>query len=146
MRKLLYALALISISCSAQVKSTTGPHQAILNYSNASCTTNANCSIQVYRAVCTSVSSCPVYSVGSSSWTALNMTSGLTSNIGAGGTTWVYNDKDTALQDSTTYAWVSTNTYIGGTQASTASSNYVGTTNNGTPPAPTTATSGNSVN
>ncbi|HEY4800686.1 MAG TPA: hypothetical protein VII99_16520, partial [Bacteroidia bacterium] len=72
--------------------------------------------------------------------------SGLTSNIGAGGTTWVYNDKDTALQDSTTYAWVSTNTYIGGTQASTASSNYVGTTNNGTPPAPTTATSGNSVN
>lgn len=126
--------------------SSTGPHQAVLNWSNPSCTQNAQCSIQVYRATCTSTTSCPTYSAGSSSWTTLSMTSGLTPTIGANGTTWNYTDKDTALQDSTTYAWVATNTYVGGTTASGASSNYVGTTNNGTPSAPTLASSGNSVN
>lgn len=126
--------------------STTGPHQAILNWSNPSCTTTAQCSLQVYRATCTSATSCPAYTAGSSSWTALNMTSGLVPTIGASGSTWNYTDKDPALQDSTTYAWVATNSYVGGSTASGASSNYVGTTNNGTPPAPTLATSGNSVN
>jgi len=146
MKRLLVFLFLGLSLAQAQVKTTTGPHQAILNYSNASCTSNAQCTIQVYRATCTSVSSCPTYSAGNTSWKSLDMTAGLTPQIGANGTTWSYVDKDAALQDSTTYAWIATNTYIGGTVASGASANYVGTTNNGTPPAPTTASSGNSVN
>ena len=146
MKRLPLLLMLLTSVCFAQVKTTTGPHQAILNYSNPSCTTNAQCSIQVYRATCTSSTSCPTYAAGSSSWKALDMTVGLSPQIGANGTTWSYSDKDAALQDSTTYAWVSTNTYVGASTASGASSNYVGTTNNGTPPAPTTASSGNSVN
>ena len=145
-RRLFVFLCLSASLCAAQVKTVTGPHQAVLNYSNASCTTNAQCSLQVYRATCTSATSCPAYTAGSSSWKALDMTTGLTPNIGTAGTSWQYQDKDTALQDSTTYAWVSTNTYVGGSTASAASSNYIGTTNNGTPPAPTTASTGNSVN
>jgi len=125
---------------------TTGPHQAILVWSNPSCTQNAQCTIQVYRAQCTSITSCPTYSPGSSSWTTLNMTSGLTPVIGGGGTSWTYKDTDPALADSTTYAWVATNSFVGGTTASPASSAFAGTTNNGTPAAPTLASSGNSVN
>jgi hypothetical protein len=126
--------------------SNTGPHQAILNWSNASCTTNAQCSLQVYRATCTSATSCPTYSPGNSAWKTLDMTVGLTPQIGANGSSWSYIDKDTALQDSTTYVWVATCTFVGGTSASAASANWSGTTNNGTPPAPTVASTGNSVN
>lgn len=128
--------------------SSTGPHQAILNYANASCTMTANCNIQIYRAVCSSPSSCPTYAAGNSAWTALNMSvsGNPAANVGVNGTSWMYTDKDPALQDSTTYVWVATNTYVGGTNPSPASANYSGTTNNGTPPAPTLATSGNSVN
>jgi hypothetical protein len=70
----------------------------------------------------------------------------LVPNIGTSGTSWSYTDKDTALQDSTTYAWVATCTYVGAATASGASTNYTGPTNGGVPPAPTTASSGNSVN
>lgn len=128
------------------VTSVTGPHQATLNWSNATCTNTAYCNLQVYRATCTSASTCPTYVAGNSSWTALNMTTNLTANAGPSGTTWQYVDKDTALQDSTTYVWVATNTYQGATTASPASTNYSGTTNNGIPPAPTVSSSGNSVN
>ena len=126
--------------------SSTGPHQATINWSNASCTSTAPCSIQVYRSVCTSATTCPAYSTGNSSWTVLNMSCCLSPAISANGTSWQYIDKDVALQDSTTYAWVATNTFTGGSVASGASSNFVGTTNNGTPAAPTLASSGNSVN
>ena len=128
------------------VTSTTGPHQAVLNWSNPACTSTAQCNIQVYRAQCTSLTNCPTYSPGSGSWTALNMTANLVPTVGSSGTSWNYTDKDPALQDSTVYAWVATNTYIGGSTSSGASSAYAGTTNNGTPPAPTLASSGNSVN
>ena len=126
--------------------SATGPHQAIVNWSNPSCTNNAQCSLQVYRAQCASSTSCPAYSQGSSSWKTLDMTSNLVVTPGANGTAWQYIDKDPALEDSTTYSWVATNSYVGGTTASGASSAYNGTTNNGTPPSPTLASSGNSVN
>ena len=126
--------------------STTGPHQAILNWSNPSCTQTAQCSIQVYRALCTSATVCPTYSAGNPVWKTLDMSSNLVPTIGASGSSWNYTDKDTALQDSTTYAWVATNSYTGAVTASGASSNYIGTTNNGTPPAPTLASTGNSVN
>jgi len=144
---MLFPLLLISaVSLSSQVKTVTGPHQAVLNWSNPVCTTNAQCSIQVYRATCTSATSCPAYSAGSSAWKALDMTANLVPTIGSNGSSWNYIDKDTALQDSTTYAWVATNTYVGGTVASGASANYVGSTNNGTPTAPTLSSNGNSVN
>jgi hypothetical protein len=143
---LLVSLTLASMPSGAQVKNVTGPHLAVLNYSSASCTNTAQCSLQVYRATCTSATSCPTYTAGNSAWKTLDMTVGLTPTISNGGSSWVYRDGDTALQDSTTYAWVATCTYVGGSTASGASSNYVGTTNNGTPPAPTTASSGNSVN
>jgi hypothetical protein len=126
--------------------SATGPHQAIVNWSNPNCTTNAQCTLQVYRATCTSITSCPAYSPGSGSWKALDMTSNLTVSPGLNGTTWQYLDKDPALQDSTTYSWVATNSYVGATTASGASTAYNGTTNNGTPIAPTLSTNGNSVN
>lgn len=124
--------------------SITGPHQAILNWSNPNCTQNAQCSLQVYRATCTSSTACPTYPSGT--WKALDMTAGLVPNIGPNGTAWQYTDKDPALQDSTTYAWVATATYVGATTASAASTNYAGTTNNGVPPAPTLSSNGNSVN
>ena len=123
----------------------TGPHQATLNYVNTSCTSTAPCNMQVYRATCTSTTACPTYSVGSSSWTALNMAN-LAPSTGPNGTTWVYSDKDPSLQDSTTNAWVATCTFVGGTTASGASPNYVGTTNNGIPTAPVLSSNGNSVN
>jgi hypothetical protein len=126
------------------VTSVTGPHQAILNWSNASCTTNAQCNIQAYRTQCTSLTTCPTYPSGT--WAKLNMTTGLVPTIGATGSSWSYTDKDTTLQDSTVYAWVATCTYVGGTNSSGASAAYAGATNGGTPPAPTLASSGNSVN
>jgi hypothetical protein len=125
--------------------SATGPHQATINWSNPSCTANAACSIQAYRALCPA-GSCPTYTPGSTQWTALNMSSNLSTNAAATGTSWVYTDKDPTLQDSTTYGWLATCTYVGGNTISGASSNYIGTTNNGTPAAPTLASSGNSVN
>jgi hypothetical protein len=126
------------------VTSTTGPHQAVLNWSNASCTTNSQCSIQAYRAQCTSLTTCPTWPAGT--WVTLSMTTGLVPTIGSSGSSWVYTDKDPALQDSTVYSWVATNTYVGGSNSSGASANYAGATNNGTPPAPTLSSSGNSVN
>jgi|SRR3974390_1251652 len=130
------------------VTSSTGPHQAVLNWSNPSCTTNAQCSLQVYRAQCTSITSCPVYSPGSGSFTTLVMTTNLVPTVGASGTSWVYTDstQNAAMQDSTTYVWVATNTYVNGSQPSGASTAYSGTTNNGTPSAPTLSANGNSVN
>jgi len=96
---LLLLLSILSVNCLAQVKTTTGPHQAILNYSNASCTSNAQCSLQVYRATCTSATTCPTFSTAapSGTWKTLDMTVGLTPQIGANGSTWVYNDQEFAL-------------------------------------------------
>lgn len=124
--------------------STTGPHSAILNWSNPSCTTTQQCTIQVYRAQCTSTTTCPTWPSGT--WAKLNMTAGLVPTIGSSGTSWNYTDSDPTLQDSTTYAWVATNTYVGGTNSSGASTSFVGSTNAGVPPAPTLSSNGNSVN
>jgi len=104
-------------------------HQATLNYSNGACTSaSLQCSIQVYRAQCSSSTSCPSYSPGSSSFKALNMLSNLTSTVGTQGTSWVYQDLDVVLANSTTYVWVATNTFVNGSTPSAASSPYIGTT------------------
>lgn len=106
----------------------TGVHSATLNWSNASCRTASPCNLQVYRAQCSSTTSCPAYAAGSSSWKALNMSSGLTPTVSAQGTSWQYQDHDAALTGSTTYVWVATSSYSGSNVASPASSPFVGTT------------------
>lgn len=102
----------------------TGQHQATLNYSNASCTTNAPCTLQVYRATC--APSCPTYPAGT--WSALQMAPGLTTTPGATGTSWKYIDNDAALKGATTYVWVATNRFTNGPQVSGPSQPYTGTT------------------
>lgn len=117
-------------SLPAQISLTTpGPHAAIVNWSSAACRTSSPCTFQVYRAVCTSAASCPAYTPGGSAWTALPA-SGLTTTQGAQGTSWQYQDQSAALVGNTTYAWVSTATYTGGTVASPPSSAFIGTTAN----------------
>lgn len=156
----LFAFCLLGVIASAQTRqtaphmnppvvgttATTGPHQATINWSNSTCTTTAPCSLQVYRAQCGTPTNCPAYSAGSSSWKTLDMSANLSPVVGMTGTTWQYVDKDTTMQDSTTYAWVATCSYTGSATASPASTNFTGTTNNGTPPAPVLSSNGNSVN
>lgn len=118
-------------SSSAQITLTTPiqTHSAIINWSNASCRISIPCNLQVYRAVCGSTTTCPVYTPGSAAWTSLNMTTGLISTPGAQGSTWQYTD--TGLTGSTVYSWIATNTFVGGSTASAASQSYSGTTSVG---------------
>jgi hypothetical protein len=109
----------------------TGAHQAVLNYSNASCRTSSPCNLQVYRVMCASSSSCPAYTPGDSAWKALNMAAGLVPTVGTQGTSWQYTDQDAALAGSTSYAWVATCSYVGASTASPASTPWIGTTGAG---------------
>ena len=110
------------------VTTPTGIHTAIINWSNSLCTTLSPCTLQVYRALCSSSTSCPTYSPGSSSFKALNMTIGLVPTVGTQGSSWVYTDKDAAIVGNTTYVWVATNAYSSGNSISPASKAFVGTT------------------
>ena len=103
-------------------------HQATINYSNSSCVNASMCTLQVWRATCTSSTNCPTYSASSPSWKKLDMT-GLVDIPSNTGTTWRYQDTDVALANSTTYVWVATATYVGGSgNASPASAPFIGTT------------------
>ena len=113
------------------VTTPTGVHKAILNWSNAACRTASPCTLQVYRAVCSSSTNCPAYSAGNSAWTALNMTNGLVPTVGVQGTSWQYSDNDAALTGSTTFVWVATNSYQGAGTVSPASTGWSGTTSVG---------------
>jgi hypothetical protein len=106
----------------------TGVHSAILNYSNASCRTASPCTLQIFRAQCTSPTTCPTYASGSTAWKALNMSSGLIPTVGVQGTSWQYTDSDVALTGNTTYTWVATNSYSGAVTSSPASTPWSGTT------------------
>lgn len=108
------------------VQTPTGVHSAVLNWSSAACNTLSPCNLQVYRATCTSTTSCPAYP--GSAWTALSMVTGLAPTVGAQGTTWQYQDNGGALSGSTTFAWVATCSYQGATTSSTASTMWIGTT------------------
>jgi hypothetical protein len=103
-----------------------GIHTAILNWSSAACRTSSPCTLQVYRATCTSPTTCPSYP--GSAWTALSMVTGLTSTDSAQGTSWQYQDNGSALAGSTTFAWVATCSYQGSSTSSPASTMWVGTT------------------
>lgn len=116
-----------STPAEVQVKTPSGVHSATVNWSNPACRTSSPCNLQVYRAICSSATSCPAYP--GAVWKALDMSNtNLVPTVGAQATTWVYTDHDTALVGSTTYMWVATNTYTGGASASLASTGYVGTT------------------
>jgi hypothetical protein len=108
------------------VQTPAGIHTAILNWSSAACRTGSLCNLQVYRAVCTSTTSCPAYP--GSAWTALSMVSGLTSTPSAQGTTWQYQDNGSSLSGSTTFAWLATCSYQGASASSPASTMWIGTT------------------
>lgn len=110
------------------VTTPTGVHTAVVNWSSSSCRTASPCTLQVYRATCTSASSCPAYTVGSSAWKVLNMSTGLSSSVGSQSTIWTYTDNDAALVGSTTYAWIATTSYSGAGTVSPASSAFIGTT------------------
>jgi len=88
------------------VASTT--HSATLNYSSTACTTGTPCWIQLWRATCTSPTSCPTYVAGSSGWVSPPNLQFPVWNETTSGTTWQFVDNDPALQASTTYAYVAT--------------------------------------
>jgi hypothetical protein len=115
-----------STSTQIQLQTPTGAHQAILNWSSTACTSSFPCTIQVYRATCSSSTSCPSYP--GTAWTALNMSVGLASTPVAQNTTWQYTDNDSKLVGSTTFAWLATVSYQGASTSSPASTVWIGTT------------------
>ena len=127
----------------------TVPHSATLYYQSTSCTSSNPCSIQVYRAVCPTPSTCPQYHPGASNWTRLSSGQGIVTPTQTN-TTWIITDNDPVLQDNTTYVYVATNSYQSTPTAySGPSPSWSGTTSNGgttnVPPGPTNGV-GNSVN
>ncbi|HEY2352007.1 MAG TPA: hypothetical protein VGH83_05820 [Candidatus Acidoferrum sp.] len=119
-------------------------HQADLAYSNPACTTTNQCTLQIFRAQCDNATTCPNYIYSPQSFKTLSM-AGLSTNATATGTSWTYSDTDTALQDNTSYSWVSTATFVNNpTMVSGPSSPFLGTIpalpSQVPPPAPTTGT------
>ena len=115
-------------------------HQASLNWSSNSCTTATPCAIQVYRAQCSSSTSCPTYP--GSAFSQLSGY-GITVNAGANGTSWIITDNDPALLDATTYVWVATNSYQSSpSNPGPASTPWSGTTSAPPPAVPVAPTSG----
>ena len=106
------------------------PHSATLNYSSTACRSNATCTLQIYRAQCSSSTSCPTYTPGAAGWKALDMTA-VSSTPTPQMTSWQYTDHDAALTGSTTYVWVATATYVGAATASAPSQPFTGTTQAG---------------
>lgn len=143
--KLLPLLLLLLLQ--AAPRTTSAPHQATLNWQNSSCTTGKPCSIQIYRATCSSTSTCPTYP-NSAYATPPTATLAVTISATATGTSWQAVDADPALADGTTYAWVSTNTYSSNpSQPSAPSAIWIGTTPLPPPPIPNAPTvgGGNSI-
>jgi len=120
-------------------------HQATLYYQNTSCTNHSPCSLQIWRAVCPTPTTCPSYQAGSSLWTRVSY-GAASATPTAKGTAWIIYDKDPTLQDNTTYAYCATNSFQNQSNIISACSPvWQGTTGGGnTPPAPTLGT-GNSV-
>lgn len=124
----------------------TGPHAATLNYQNASCVTAIPCNLQVWRATCKSTTSCPQPNQGS--WYTVSTASAVV-NVTTTGTTWVVIDNSPALQDSTTYVYYATNSYVSAPSVfSVKSGTWIGTTNAGSAAVPSNPVNGtgNSIN
>jgi len=122
-------------------------HQATLYYQNSSCTNHNPCTIQVWRAVCSSPTSCPYFVMGNPIWTRVT-TGGGSASASGNKTTWVVYDQDPTLQDNTTYEYCATNTYHSAPSVYSACSPlWHGTTSGGNsnaPDSPSNST-GNSV-
>jgi hypothetical protein len=135
--------ALILLALFGQHRAATVAHQATLYWQSTSCTAANPCTLQVFRATCKSATSCPPWGNGHG-WVRISPTVTATFTA-AGGTAWVVSDKDTALQDGTTYEYAATNAWASGGSLSGPSPLWQGTTTaSGTPPTPTNG-SGNSV-
>lgn len=126
---------------------TTVPHQATLYYQSSACTDSSPCRLVVYRAVCSTSTTCPSYGNGHG-W--IQVTAGSASSAPTPtGTTWVVTDKDPTLQDATTYVYVATLAWQSNpNQASAPGPAWSGTTASGATsnvPATPTVGTGNSV-
>ena len=140
-------LALLTIAFSTILMQ--AQHQATLYYQNPACTSSTPCALQVWRAVCSSVSKCPAFNPNSPTWQQLNSGSAKVT-ITASGTQWIVVDNDPSLQDNTTYAYCATNSFTSAPSVvSNCGSGWKGTTgaaNANVPPPPTLSANGNSVN
>lgn len=113
-------------------------HTATLNWQNSSCTTAKPCSIAVYRATCSSSSSCPPYP-NSGYAPPPTASLGVQVTATATNTSWTVTDTDPNLGDGTTYAYVATNSFTSNpSQPGPPSAVWSGTTSAApnVPPAP----------
>ena len=120
-------------------------HVATLYYQNTQCIASSPCTLIVYRATCSSPTSCPTWG-NNKGWIrppATTLT--ILPTVTASGTSWIVTDKDPALKDNTTYVYAATNTFSSGSPVSDPSSLWSGTTSSSAPTTPTIGT-GNSVN
>jgi hypothetical protein len=145
---LIWLLGLLALSVVLSFGASTMPHKATLYYQSIDCTNHSPCQILVWRAVCPTPTTCPVYVPGSPSWSQVT-TGGGSVSTSPSGTKWIVVDTDPSLQDNTTYAYVATVRFTTGPRTlSDPSPVWSGTTsggtNAGTPPTPTNGV-GNSV-
>jgi hypothetical protein len=112
-----------------------------LTVTDASCTTAAPCSLQLYRALlATGQTTCPA--AGDSSYTEI--TNALVGTAGAASTTWTYSDAVGAppsfIAMGSTYCYYATATYTSGGIASLPSVVYQAAIPNSQPTSPATIT------
>jgi hypothetical protein len=91
-------------------------HEADLTYTNPQCLAATPCNLQVYRAQCSSTTSCPSFTTSPTSFFALPASTvtgvaTVTESVTTAGTTWTFIDTDPTLKDSTTYVWVATDAW-----------------------------------
>lgn len=94
-------------------------HQVQLTFSNTSCLNDASCglsnclcSTQVWRAACSTATTCPSITTGLGTFTALaTNSSNMTATTSSTGTSWIFNDTDTALTDNSIWVYAIANSY-----------------------------------
>jgi hypothetical protein len=121
----------------------TAPHQAVLYFQSTACTVSTPCLLQMFRASCSSPTTCPPWGNGHG-WQRISPK--ITTNVSASGTQWVV--VDSLKQDGATYVYAATNIWMAGGSLSAPSPLWQGTTSlpsAGIPPPPTLGTN-NSVN
>jgi hypothetical protein len=140
MKKFVFAIASLALAfaIATPVHAQTISHEADLTYGDAACTTATPCNLQVYRALCSSATSCPSFVSSPTSFNALS-TSICTATVGVATTTWQCVDTDSKLLDSTTYEWVALAAYQSFPAAWSGPSNPFQGTLAGPPQAPTSS-------
>jgi hypothetical protein len=117
MRKALVMLGLAAaMACASLLHAQKISHEADLTYTNPQCLAATPCNLQVYRAQCSSTTSCPSFTTSPTSFFALPASTvtgvaTVTETVTTAGTTWTFIDTDPTLKDSTTYVWVATDAW-----------------------------------